>query len=54
MPNPVKDWARMYDANKRYLESQGRPRERHSALWRRLRRANRVDMTIDWIRTGQL
>jgi hypothetical protein len=25
MPNPFKDWARMYDANKQYLESQGRP-----------------------------
>ena len=25
MPNPFKDWARMYGANKRYLESQGRP-----------------------------
>ncbi|OAN37370.1 hypothetical protein [Mycolicibacterium iranicum] len=25
MPNPFKDWARMYSANKRYLESQGRP-----------------------------
>ncbi len=25
MPNPFKDWARMYGANKQYLESQGRP-----------------------------
>jgi len=25
MPNPFKDWARMYSANQRYLESQGRP-----------------------------
>lgn len=25
MPNPFKDWARMYSANKRYLETQGRP-----------------------------
>ncbi|MFB1297548.1 hypothetical protein ACAG24_018710 [Mycobacterium sp. pW049] len=25
MPNPFKDWARMYSANKQYLESQGRP-----------------------------
>jgi hypothetical protein len=25
MPNPFKDWARMYGANKSYLESQGRP-----------------------------
>lgn len=25
MPNPFKDWARMYGANKHYLESQGRP-----------------------------
>lgn len=25
MPNPFKDWARMYGANKKYLESQGRP-----------------------------
>ena len=25
MPNPFKDWARMYRANKQYLESQGRP-----------------------------
>lgn len=25
MPNPFTDWARMYDANKQYLESQGRP-----------------------------
>ena len=24
MPNPFKDWARMYGANKQYLESQGR------------------------------
>jgi hypothetical protein len=25
MPNPFKDWARMYGANKQYLESQGQP-----------------------------
>jgi hypothetical protein len=25
MPNPFKDWGRMYGANKQYLESQGRP-----------------------------
>ncbi len=25
MPNPFSDWARMYGANKQYLESQGRP-----------------------------
>jgi hypothetical protein len=25
MPNPFNDWARMYGANKQYLESQGRP-----------------------------
>ena len=25
MSNPFKDWARMYGANKQYLESQGRP-----------------------------
>jgi len=25
MPNPFKDWARMYGANKQYLVSQGRP-----------------------------
>ncbi|MDG5482164.1 hypothetical protein [Mycolicibacterium gadium] len=25
MPNPFKDWARMYGANKQYLQSQGRP-----------------------------
>jgi hypothetical protein len=25
MPNPFTDWARMYGANKQYLESQGRP-----------------------------
>lgn len=25
MPNPFKDWARMYGANKQHLESQGRP-----------------------------
>ncbi|MCV7153211.1 hypothetical protein [Mycolicibacterium pyrenivorans] len=25
MPNPFKDWARMYGANKQFLESQGRP-----------------------------
>jgi hypothetical protein len=25
MPNPFKDWARMYGANKQYLEAQGRP-----------------------------
>ena len=25
MPNPFKDWARMYGANKEYLESQGKP-----------------------------
>jgi hypothetical protein len=25
MPNPFKDWARMYGANKQYLESQRRP-----------------------------
>jgi hypothetical protein len=25
MPNAFKDWARMYDANKQFLESQGRP-----------------------------
>jgi hypothetical protein len=25
VPNPFNDWARMYDANKQYLESQGRP-----------------------------
>jgi hypothetical protein len=25
MPNPFKDWARMYGANKEFLESQGRP-----------------------------
>ena len=25
MPNPFKDWARMYGANRQYLESQGRP-----------------------------
>jgi hypothetical protein len=25
MPNVFKDWARMYGANKQYLESQGRP-----------------------------
>ena len=25
MPNQFKDWARMYGANKQYLESQGRP-----------------------------
>jgi hypothetical protein len=25
MPNPFKDWARMYGANEQYLESQGRP-----------------------------
>ncbi|MDG4668787.1 hypothetical protein [Mycobacterium sp. 236(2023)] len=25
MPNPFKDWARIYGANKQYLESQGRP-----------------------------
>lgn len=25
MPNPFKDWGRMYRANKQYLESQGRP-----------------------------
>jgi hypothetical protein len=28
MPNPFKDWARMYGANKQYLESQGRPSSR--------------------------
>ena len=25
MPNPFKDWARMYRANQQYLQSQGRP-----------------------------
>jgi hypothetical protein len=25
MPNPFKDWGRMYRANQQYLESQGRP-----------------------------
>jgi hypothetical protein len=25
MPNPFKDWARMYRGNQQYLESQGRP-----------------------------
>lgn len=25
MPNPIKDWARMYGAHQRYLEAQGRP-----------------------------
>jgi len=25
MPNPFKDWARMYGANQQYLQSQGRP-----------------------------
>jgi len=25
MPNPFKDWARKYGANKQYLEAQGRP-----------------------------
>jgi hypothetical protein len=25
MPNPFNDWARMYGANKQYLEAQGRP-----------------------------
>jgi len=52
--DPIRQPINDYDSNKRYLESQGQPRERHSVLWRRLRRANRVDMTIDWIRTGQL
>ncbi|AGB23348.1 hypothetical protein Mycsm_03027 [Mycobacterium sp. JS623] len=65
MPNPVKDWARMYGAHTQYLESQGRPSSTFGQRHDRGRLAGRVvhehvavaedvGMTIDWIRRGQL